>query len=288
MPENNTPDNLTEPELKFGYWFVTHKLKLRRILIIKLAVFSVSLYIYSLYYIIDYFFISGVGERAALVELSRGIDYTPLREARRAEELNIGLPQVFGGAGNRFDLIAKLKNKNSDFYAIFKYKFVGPGFLSLAETGFVLPGEEKYLMLLAAPGVTRPRALRVELEDLKWQRISRHLIPNPEEFTRDHTNFLIQNVVYNPALTRDNVVISSVSFTVTNNTAYSYWRVDFPVVLLRGLLPQAVNIVTAPQFRSGETRRLEVSWFEALPPVDKVDVKTSINIFDPEVYMKTN
>lgn len=286
MSEIDPQDNLTERELKFGYWFVTHKLKLRRTLIIVLAAFSAMLYIYSLYYIIDYFFISGVGERRALVELSRGIDYTSLREVRGAKDLNIGLPQVFGGAANRFDLIAKLQNKNKDFYATFKYKFIGPGFESPVTAGFALPGEEKYLMLLATPAAARPRALRVELQDLKWQRVSRHEVSNPEEFVRDHMNFLIQNVVYNPALVRDNVVVNTASFTVANNTAYSYWQVDFPVLLLRGGTSQAVNIVRAEKFRSGETRTLEVSWFESLPPVDKVDVGASVNIFDPEVYMK--
>lgn len=286
MPQDDLPENLTERELKFGYWFITHKAKLRRILITALAGFSAILLLYSFYHIVDYLFISGVAERRALEELSQSIDYTPLHKTFGAKELDIGLPQVFGGAGNRFDLIAKAQNKNKDFYATFKYKFVGPGFESPAESGYILPQEEKYLMLLATSAAARPRALRVELQDLRWQRISRHQIPNPEEFVRDHTNFLIQNVVYSPALVRDNVVVSTASFTVTNNTAYSYWQVDFPVLLLRGALPQSVNIVRAEKFRSGEIRTLEVSWFESLPPIDKVDVRASVNIFDEDVYMK--
>lgn len=285
-PTPETPENLTEKQLKFGYWFVTHKLLLKRFAAALLILLSALLYIFSLYHAIDYFFVRGVGERQALRELSLGVDYAKLHQARSLEELKFGSPLVFGGARDRYDLVISALNRNKNFWASFDYKFRGAGFESPSAPGFLLPEDDKYLMQLAVPASARPRSLRVEISNVRWQRLSAHEISDPQSFVRDRTDFSVKDVKYEPAVAREKVIISRTAFTVTNNTAFSFWRVDFPVLLMRGATPQAVNIVTAEAFRSGETRTLEVSWFESIPPVDRVEVSPSVNIFDATVYMK--
>lgn len=285
-PPPETPENLTEKQLKFGYWFITHKFLLKRLAAVLLILLSASLYVFSLYYAIDYFFVRGVGERQALEELAQGVDYAKLHQARSPQELKFGSPLVFGGARDRYDLVVRVENRNKNFWASFNYKFRGAGFESLSAPGFLLPEDDKYLMQLAVPASSRPRSLRVEISNIRWQRISAHEISDPLSFTRDRVNFEIKDIKYEPAVAREKVIISRAAFTVTNNTAFSFWRVDFPVLLMRGATPQAVNIVTAEQFRSGETRTLEVSWFESIPPVERVEVKPSVNIFDEGAYIK--
>lgn len=287
MPlDSNNSENLTEKELKFGYWFVTHRLLLRKIFAGFLIGICVALYGFSLYHAVDYFFVRGVGERAAFREFTTGIDYTELHEAYKPLDLKLGAPFVFGGARDRYDLVASIENRNSTWWATFKYRFVGTGFESPSVSGFVLPGDDKQLTLLATPAGSRPRGLQIELSDVTWMRIDKHEIPDIASYLAARTNLEISDVLYAPATTRDRGAPSIAKFTVNNTTAFSFWRINFIVFLLRGATIQAVNVVSADALRSGEVRTLEVSWFESLPPTDRIEVKPSVNVFDQSVYMR--
>lgn len=287
MPTNsNNPENLTEKELNFGYWFVAHRLLLRKIFAGFLIGICAILYGFSLYHTVDYFFVTGVGERESLRELSTGIDYTELHKAYKPLDLKLGAPLVFGGARDRYDFVARIENRNSTWWATFKYRFVGTGFESPTVSGFVLPGDDKHLTLLATPAGSRPRGLQVELQDVTWMRIDKHEIPDIASYLAARTDLKVTDVLYTPAATRDRGAPSIAKFVVKNTTAFSFWRIDFSVFLLRGATVQAVNIVSADALRSGEARTLEVSWFESLPPTDRVEVKPSVNVFDQSVYMR--
>jgi len=191
---------------------------------------------------------------------------------------------LLAGEG-RYDLVARLKNLNNNWAVLsFDYKFVVNGAETETQTGWMLPGEEKYITDLAVTSTQAIRSFNIDFSNITWRRITDY-----EEFASTRLGIEIEDVEFiapQPATEgKPSLSISRVSFTANNRSAFSFWQVDFVVVLLRGTRVVGVNQITLDQLISGQRRPVEVSWFEQLPQVNSVIVEPHINILDPSVFM---
>lgn len=288
MPSQNpTPDftDLTEKQLKFATWYVAHKILLRKILISFLIALSVIFWGYGLYGLVNYYFIEGPKFSRMLKELSRPADFEEARARFQPKNLETGTVLVLSAGKERYDLLVKVLNHNSNWYAEFDYNFVVDGKSISQKNGFVLPGEEKFLLALGVEAKTKPRQVILEIQNLRWQKIDAHKIPNYISWRDEHINFIFQDVKFLPAVVQDKITISRVSFQVKNSSPYSFWDVGFIILLYRGSSIVAANYITLGEFLSGQNRSVEVSWFEPLPSITQVKVTSEVNIFDQRVYM---
>jgi len=285
MAIQDQPTDFTEGQLKFATWYVSHKILLKKIFIGFLIFLCAIFWGFGLYGLINYYFIEGPSFNLAMRELSRGVDFSAINKALQPKGLELGTTTIFSSGKGRYDFVGKVFNSSSNWRAEFTYNFLVDGVARPEKSGFILPGEEKYVFDLGVSAEARPRSATLEIKNFKWQRIDAHEIPDYDAWQEDRLNFLVTDVKFTPAAVGESIPISRASFMVRNATAFSFWDVGFEIFLYRGSSIASVNYVTLEEFRSGQNRSVEVSWFETLPSITQVKVVPEVNIFDSKAYM---
>lgn len=261
--------NLTDKELKFSYWYITHKLALRRWLVIFLIIASVLMWFYVIFamtfYAIDYNL-----EAYNLSRLVSGQNsYLADLETRAPKPLSFSPINILSGDDNRRDFFVEAANPNPNWLAVFNYKFTAPSSGGESKRGFILPGEKKYLMGL---GLENSES-GLEIADLQWRRIN--------DFNRtknERLRFNITNEEFQGGVAPSDP--NAVSFNITNDSAYNYWEVGIQVFLWSGGQLAGVNYITINQLKTSETRKVELNWANRLPRIDSIQAIPDINILD--------
>ena len=281
---------LTEDRLKWGYWWITHKLQLRRYLIIFLIVFDALTVLYAGWRFVDWFFLSGVQERQAIGQLAGSYtDARGLRLAAMAQEMQHEEPITLGAGEGVYDILGRATNPNTRYWAEFDYRFilsedalVTPKFSRF----FILPGESKYLTALGARSEIAPSP-RLEIVNFQWHRLNAHLYwPDYATWSAARLNLQPVGAAVTPPVPGDALRVSRVKFELRNESAYSYRKVRSLVLLLAGDRIAAANTVTMDRLQAGETRPAELVWTTELPTVTEVQILPEVNILDPGAYLK--
>lgn len=285
MDNLDQPTDFSESRLKVATWYISHKILLKKIFIGFLIFLCVIFWGFGLYGLINYYFIEGPSFNLAMRELSRGIDYSAINSALEPKGLDIGATTIFSSGKGRYDFSGKIFNSSPNWRAEFTYDFLVDGVARPEQNGFILPGEEKYISDLGVTAASKPRSATLEIKNLKWQRIDAHEISDYPAWQDERLNFPVTDLKFTPAAVGENIPISRASFTVRNASAFGFWDVGFMLFLYRGSSIASVNYITLSEFRSGQIRPVEVSWFETLPSITQVKVVPEVNIFDPKVFM---
>jgi len=282
--ENNQPEKVSNFQLKVTYWYVTHKLQLRRALVGFLILLSVGFYGFSIYKVIDILIIQGPNFDRDLQYLTADlIDYNYYREVNKPQAVQISGFSAVGGNEGRYDFVAKLINQNSNFIAKKVYLELLSGGQVIAETEtFVYPNEEKYVGIFGQeiPGGGTP-VLRIAKTE--WFRVH-----NFEDFSRPRLRFEVSDIEFKSAResgVRGDLPVSTLDLKIKNDTAYNYWQVGVYMILFGVDRIVGANYIALDQFLSGETRDVEMRWYESLPSVTRVEVLPEINILDSGSYM---
>jgi hypothetical protein len=279
---------LSEKELKWGYWWVTHKLQLKKLLTLVLAVIAFLLVSYASYGFADWFFGSGVRERAAIAQMANTpTGYPAIHSLIAPQPLNIENPIVLVSGSDSYDLVSRVTNRNADWRAELDWHFEAAGQATgLTRHTVVLPGDNVWLVQLGVKSKSRPVSVGVAVDKRQWRRLDKHQVqPDYASWAGERLDVEVSDVEFTPAQPTDPLSISRATFQVANKTGYGYWRVSFFVTLWDGGSLVGVNYVTASQLRAGETRTMDASWFTALPRVTRVEVSPEIDIFDQGNYM---
>lgn len=282
-----TPDNgLSNDKLKWGVWWVEHKLQLKSIGTVLLGVVGFSMLGYGLYGFADWMFGSGVRERQQIAQLAAGyVDYSAFRQARAPHDLGVEDTIVLQGGSGRYDFAARLTDPNAQWWAEFSYRF-GEDATAQPKRGYILPGESKYLLALGVKSDSRPSAAGLVVEDIRWHRVNGHATrPDYATWSSTRLNFGIADIAFATPKPDDPLGVSRATFTFTNDTAFGYHAVAFSVALISGGRVVGVNTVTISDVRAGETRLVAATWFSDLPSVSKVEVHPEVNIFDARSYL---
>ncbi|MDD4995329.1 MAG: hypothetical protein PHW53_02615 [Patescibacteria group bacterium] len=271
--------------LALSYWYVTHKVKLRRVGLGILIGMAAIFWLYALWGVLDLFVISYSRYKAMMNDLTSGPAYSQeWIRVNAPRPIDAGTARVFP-SGEKFDFLAKISNESPIFWAEFNYKFTFAGGETTRRHGFILPTEEKWLAELAFSGTARPESAKLVLEDVARHRLDAHEVPDYGEWKNERFNFKITDIAQESALSLGKGTVMKTKFTVQNLSAYGYRSVGFYVIAYRGATPSGVNFVALSDFRSGETRAVEVSWFDSLAQVSKMEIAPEVNIFDEGNYL---
>ncbi len=282
LPPNNRPDTLTEQQLGFGYWYVTHKLQLKAALTVVLVVLCIGFGGFALWGLVKLYLIDDAAYRQ--MQRDAGLNLVNFSALASAKPIDVRSVQVFTAGSGKVDAVAMVRNPNAGFSATFTYQFLGEGATPPEQHGFLLPGEEKPLITLGIPVQTAFRSARLEIRDLKWERLDAHAIPDYAAYRAARLGLSAEDVVFTPAPHPGDT--SRVSFTAKNASAYSFWNARFIVLLYRGQSVAAVNAIELSQLRSGESRPASVTWFENVPSVTKTMIIPEVNILDQSVFIE--
>lgn len=259
-------DNFSDSELQVSYWYVTHATLLRRLGSGALLVVTILLWVYVA--VAGYYWLVAVADEQRHVQALLAGDAAVADQIRATSPrpIQFSTGRVVPSSGGRSDIIVPATNPNSTWVATFRYG------LSDGATyqGYLLPGESAPLLVLGAesPG-------QVELSDVQWQRVSADLARQVQE---RHVQFQIKDQVVVPALAGGDA--TRVVFSLTNNSAYSYWHTDVTVVLYAGGSLVAVNQIMLDQLRSGEERLVEINFPGVVSVVTDAEVTVRVNPFD--------
>ncbi|MBU0648766.1 hypothetical protein KJ969_01490 [Patescibacteria group bacterium] len=278
-------EKLEQKGWKISYWYVTHKVLLRRILIVALIVFSAMTLGYGIWGFLDYFVLSRASQRQMIQEILYATpltqDWISTHAPRPIESSNV---YTFARE-DKYDFLTKIENASPYYWAEFDYKFVFSGGQTPVEKSFILPGQEKWLALLSFSGQSRPTSARLEIENISWHRIDVREIGDYAVVQAERLNFEITDVEYVASVALDKQAFAKTKFSARNLSAYGYWSVGFYIIAYRGATPAGVNFVALDRFASGEKRTVEVSWFDTLSQVSKIEVEAELNILDETNYM---
>ncbi len=282
-------EGITLGKLNFGLWVVSHRRSFIIGFIVFLLAISVIFYGYSLYSYIDYFFFGGKKEREAINQLADDQAILNIQKLRNtATPLQIGNLQVFGHNG-RYDFLVKITNPNKDYASNFSYCALSGEIELACEVGFILPSESKYFPILNRELAGFPGGLTLKLKDQGWQRIDAHQYPNWPEFSKNHLNFIITDAIFKSAKQTgisDKLELDTVEFSISNQTAYSYFSVPLHIVVFAGTTPVGVNFYSLNNFTSGQTQKIKIVWPNSLPAVDRVEIYPSLNILQKDIYIR--
>lgn len=272
-------NNLTEQQLKTGYWFVTHKLILKKILAGALIALNAGLWLFTLYHAVRLVFIDGPKHRADLRQLSLNLVNPEALQGARAHDLEFGEPLIFSTGADRYDLAVKATNPNQSFYTRFRYRFVGEGFETPEQRGVLAPQGTAVLTVLGFESAENIRSGRLEFTSFEWHRISKHDVPDPAAYVRERAAFEIKDAAFRPGSP------ARATFTIANRTAYGYWSVEAMVLAKRGGQIVGVNKAVLERLRSGEERQVELTWFDTISGASSIEVIPVVDIFNPSSYL---
>lgn len=278
---------ISEKKLKWGYWWVTHKVQVRKVFTIILGAIAFALVAFAAFGFLDWFFGSGVRERTEIGTLTQQvIPFAAFRESIKPVDLVFDKPVVMASGDGSYDFFASATNANEKWWVTFEYQITASGIVTKNVESYLLPGETKNLFVLGVESESRPGSPEIAITNLKWNRVDGHDVqPSYAAWSDARLSFRLTGLEFVPPEPTDLLPVSNAKFTVINDTGFSYYSIGFFVTLYSGPKIVGVNYVTISELRAGERRPVEASWFTTLPNVSRVEVNPIVNIFDEGVYI---
>lgn len=284
------PEGITTKQLEAGLWYVEHKQLLRRILYGFLILVSAVSWTYTIYGF-AYYIARGMTEDQILAQQlvktsSIGHDYVLQVSAK---ELAVSPVGILRSTDKKYDFYAQIRNDNQAWWAEFDYYFMTEGRPTAKTHSYILPLEPKYLFALAQDFDSPPAAAALIMENIKWQRISSHKIPDWHDYYEKRLAIKSADVKFTPASASplsEKLNLNQLSFNAINQTAFNYWETGFTILLFRGGELANINHYILNDFMSGQKRFVELSWPGEIGWVDKVEIISEINIMKDDIYIK--
>lgn len=283
----NDPAGMTLKKLRLGLWFVERKEKFKKALFIFLIVVCSLSWTYVLWGTFSYFLFGMKKDDQMIAEMIK--PRLPSHNAMMnmgAIDLQIGSTYLLETGTDKNDFAAILNNPNQKYRGSLEYSLVFQSGQVKKEKGFIMPGEKKYIMFL---GVDKSLGQAViELNNVNWQRVNVHKIPDWEEYKRTHLSFEINNAVFSGGridLNRGSKM-NDLNFDITNKNPYNYWEVGLLIGLYRNNELVGVNRYNLREAMSGQTYQVKMSWPGILDRADSIDIQPEMDIFSDDIYMK--
>ena len=272
----------TSQELKWGFWYVKHKALLYRVLLIGLIAVNSVFIIFGLWQWGSY--LLGIPDSQRVqTSLSTAINYTGIHPRYSAQPIQAISTQIFSSRENTFDAVADLINPNNRFLASFDYYFVIGGVKTQTQKTFLMPGESRLAAHLGIADGAGSSPVIV-LENIKYERVSAHEIPDTISWQAYRLNFQVSDFVFLKSLAQEGTNTDALQFKLTNSSPYSYVNTDFYVGLLQngqmvGILPLHLDSIN-----SLETKNIDLRNFAPGLSVTEIALYPIINVYDDEVY----
>ncbi len=272
----------TSQELKWSFWYVKNKTILYKILLAILFIINAGLVLFNVWRWGDY--LAGLTDSQKVDQsLTASVNYMGIHDHFAAQPVQVLNTQIFSSRENKYDAVAELVNPNSRFVVWFNYYFVIDGVTTSLQKTFLLPGESRFVAKLGIDNGTGG-APAVVLENVKYERIPNHEIPDTVSYQTYRLNFQVSDFVFVKGLAQTGNNADALQFKLTNASPYSYVAPDFYVALLQngqmvGILPLHLESIN-----SLETKNIDLRNFVPNLNISEIAVYPIINVYDTSVY----
>jgi len=282
----NQPGEITNLQLKISYWYIKNKLALKNYLAGVLIGISVITFGYCFWQLTIIFVINWNTDQQNIANLPNDlINYSYFHVTQEPQALQISDFEAIAGQG-KYDFVASIKNSNADFAAInIDYQLIAGDQIVAERSGFIMPGEEKYFAFFGIDSskVSNPV---LKIAQVQWTRVRGYAA-----LAEPRLKFEVTDKVFTPADQsgiKGSLPVSLLDFKIKNNSAYGYWQVGVYMILKSGDKIVGANFLTLEQFKSQETRNVEMRWYEALPQISTIEVVPEVNILNADSFMPVN
>lgn len=285
------PEGLSVGKMNIGLWLAENRRRLSLVPVVALVVISAIAWAYTLFEV-SHYLIWGRAADERMVEdlLSTNIPGHDFFLARSAQNLRFGNVQIFDSdIDNRYDFLVEVVNSNENHRGYFDYGFLVDGVALANQSGFILPGERKYLYHLGAELAKKPLSARLNLPVVGWQRIDKHSYPDWAAFKNERLDFTIGQIEFLPAkstVLSERLNLNNLSFTARNNSPFNYREVDLLILLTRQDEIAGVNAFLIRNLMSGENRNVDLTWPGRLGRVDEVKIMPELDITSKDIYIR--
>ncbi|MFH1192260.1 MAG: hypothetical protein V1655_02175 [bacterium] len=290
MPDYKLPTSeLSDKDLERGYWFLTHKIFLKRLGYSLFIMFDLFLVLSFAYKITNYYSTEASDYEKMLNEFyDDNLNYENINAVIKGKDLQIGSVQIIPSGkkdeGNAYDLIAEIYNPNEDFRIDFNCHFAAGEKTQEMQSGFILPKEKKVLAFFSAGQAGEIQKSEIILDDIKFKKISPKEIIDPVLFIAERINFPFENLEMEKIESAEDLY--KIKFDLKNETNYNYWDVDLTILLYQDSQIIGIDKISAGSFKSGEIKPLEINWYSYLSPNVKISILPEIDVFNKDSYME--
>ncbi len=264
-------------ELRFGEWYVRHKIQLQHIGKWALITWCALTLGFSLWQWGEYAFVGYRNERTFLEQSRAGFkNYDDVHALYGASDITVSRVQIFRSGAGKYDFSAFVANPNAQYAVILRYQFAYAGGATVIAETTLLPNERRPVVVFGHEAAQFPSSARFVVEEKRFRRVDPHDIPNVAGFIEERLAFNVSNIT---------ISSGHVSFDVLNNSAYSYWQAVFYVQLVSGDTIVGLLYLPLDQFRSGEKRSRDIRLFSDGENIRTIQLSPIINVFDQSVFM---
>jgi len=281
---NNIFSPGADKEFELGYWYLTHKVLIRQVLIMILAAISGSLFLFGVVGLVKYYIVDA-GKNAALEKslAQTQLNFAKITELGAPTALDTADTVVFAGRDSDYDFVGVVNNDNETWYAeSFDYYFqYGDGEKTPVKTDFALPFQQKYLLNLGISVDKRIADAQLVIENVKWKKV-----PEYKSLQEKIVKFEFPTKSLAPVISGNakSSSVTGLTFDVANLSAYSFWEPKFVILFYRSDTLVGVNQTILPEISTSEKKTQTINIFQPLPSGVRIEILPDINILDPNVF----
>jgi hypothetical protein len=282
-------DGVSMKKLEAGLWWSKNRKKLKNILAIILALIGIPLMAYALYGFGDYllFGMNADDQMMKAFDRTTVVSQSFLNQ-RSAKNIVISATGYLADGGN-YDLYTQATNPNSRWWATFNYCFKKNNGEQSCGSSFILPSQTKYVFSLAKYFNSAPNNLSFSISNLQWKKIDNHLIADWNQYQANRLNMSFSNQQFTPAAANtvsEKVPLNSLTFSISNNSAYSYYEVPLDIVLTDNGRIVYVDQYSASNLLSNQSQNVKITWPGDFESVTGISIAPDINILNQEIYQQ--
>ncbi len=278
MVDFNNIDDLSDKELKWGYWWAVHKHQVKAAGLLLVMVGLAGLYIFNGVKLFNYFATAKQHSQMLSDLTTPLIDYAKIRRKQAPRALLVKEPIVIPREG-KVDIIALAENLNSRWWLEeIVYQFAVAGELTPETSTFFMPREKKYVYALNLPSeIKNPSEVRLIIKREKWKRIKGEKL---EELKELDFGKLVRadDIRFVPARLGD---FPQVKFVAVNDSPLNFWQVEAQITIRQSGKIRGFYVTGIDNLITGSRRPIVINWYDKLPLFSSPEVIMSVNYLDP-------
>jgi hypothetical protein len=270
-------EELTDVELRKSYWLLTHLEGMgvfgkKALIIFDIALCVAVLALATYLLLID-------RSSSQIIENFQVFAREKMTLPQLPQAVSVSAVGSVPGNGGRSDVYALVSNQNDHVRVVFTPRFIVDGTFYDGEETYIYPRDSKYVLLFSRE-LSNASTVQFEAKDPAWYRVSQKEMQDIKNKRAFH--------VSKDIVAQSEPFLSRISFSLTNASAYNYWELKVPVVVLRGTDVLAVARAYVADFKAGEQRKLEARWFSSLPLDQSVRyvIEPEVDVFDEKVFKR--
>jgi hypothetical protein len=280
--------DISNTSLEVGLWYVRHRKNLYIGVIVMLGLLGGLSVGYSLYKFSHYLLVGRDQDAQLYRDLSAGSLSVPVK-INPEEYITISETSILLQKNNQADLVAKIESSHTRSVINFSYYFMVGGEKSEEASSFILPGDNKYVMIFNQPVTGTPSGAQIVIENIRFSPVDRQILSEWEVYRQSRLDFSVEDKKFTPGQTSglsEKINLGELSFTISNQGGYSYRQVPLAIVLRSGSRIASISRYYVDNFRSGEIRSIRVSWPESWSGINQIEVLPDVDILDQSIFLQ--